>query len=313
MPRGKKVEDKLFVDYFDEWVETYKVGAIRDVTLQKYHMTGRHLREIVPRLWIDELDRRAYQGIINEYAKTHERQTVVDFHHQIKGCIKDLLHDGLIDRDPTYKVIIKGREPSVKKQKYLDADELKRLVRTLDLTSGLGLDWFTLIVAKTGLRFAEALALTPNDFDFTNNLLNVDKTLEYKSSLGVKFAPTKNESSVRKIVIDWQIVGQLQPLLKVLPPDQPIFAEGGKRIFNSTFNHFLTRKCREAGVTVITYHALRHTHASVLLLAGVTIHSISKRLGHSNVTTTQEIYTHIIKELAAKDDQIMIGTLTAIA
>ena len=85
-----------------------------------------------------------------------------------------------------------------------------------------------------------------------------------------------------------------------------------KRVFNSTVNYFLKRKCEEAGVTVITVHALRHTHASILLNAGVTIHSIADRLGHSSVSTTQETYTHIIDELASKDNQVMIGALTAI-
>lgn len=317
MPRKKK-NRTLLADYFDEWIETYKVGAIRDVTLTKYYMTAKSLRKIAPTLTIGDLDRQAYQNILNEYALEHEKQTTMDFHHQVKGCIQDLFHDGVIERDPTYRAIVKGRPSKIKKkQKYLQADELKRLVKTLNLGTAINRDWFTLLVAKTGMRFSEALAITPSDFDFDNNTLNISKTWNYKD-VPAHFEKTKNESSIRTIAIDWQIVGQFRPLIKDLPPNEPIFVEKDedgdyKRIFNSTYNHFLAQKCVEAGVTIISFHGLRHTHASVLLSAGVTIHSISERLGHSNVTTTQETYTHIINELAQKDNQVMIGILTTIA
>lgn len=313
-----KKNNILFVDYFDEWIETYKVGAITNVTLSKYYITSKRLKEIIPKVSIKDMDRRTYQQLLNEYAKTHEKQTTMDFHHQVKGCIQDLFHDGLIDRDPTYKAIVKGKEATRKKKlKYLQTDELKSLVKVLDIGTEINFDWFVLIVAKTGLRFAEALALTPNDFDLKNNTLTVNKTWNYKRTTG-GFTKTKNESSMRTISIDWQIVGQFGPLLKELPKDEPVFVEKDsegkyKRIFNSTYNNALKSRCVKAGVPVISIHSLRHTHASILLSAGVTIHSIADRLGHSTVTTTQETYTHIINDLAQKDNQIMIGTLTALA
>ena len=60
-----------------------------------------------------------YQQLINDYAVYHERQTTMDFHHQLKGAILDAVDEGLIPRDPTRKVIIKGKTPREKKVKYL--------------------------------------------------------------------------------------------------------------------------------------------------------------------------------------------------
>jgi len=316
MNRRKK-NNQLFVDYYDEWVATYKVGAIKEVTLQKYRINGKRVRDMIPNVTLSDLDRRTYQQMLNEYALTHEKQTTMDFHHQIKGCIQDAFHDGLIDRDPTYKAIIKGKEARNKKPKFLHTDELKKLARTLDLNAGINIDWFILLMAKTGLRFAEGLGLTPNDFDFTKNTLTVNKTWNYKKSNN-HFDDTKNQSSIRTIALDWQIIGQFGPLIRDLPEDEPIFIkkkENGHytRVFNSTYNNYLKKKCLEADVPVVTLHSLRHTHASVLLSAGVSIHSIADRLGHSNVTTTQEVYTHIINDLKEKDEQLMVGTLTSIA
>ncbi|HAC4377841.1 TPA_asm: site-specific integrase, partial [Listeria monocytogenes] len=155
---AKKKKEILFCDYYDDWVETYKVDAIADVTLKKYYQVAKVLREICPKLFISDFDRREYQRIINEYAKTHEKQTTIDFHHHVKSCIKDLFHDRLIDIDPTYKAVLKGSEPTrAKKKKFLQIDELKKLISLLDL-SEIGIDWLVMIVAKTGIRYAEALA-----------------------------------------------------------------------------------------------------------------------------------------------------------
>lgn len=59
---AKKKKHVLFVDYYDEWVNTYKEGLIADVTLNKYYKTGEILRDLVPRLFLDEMTRRDYQG-----------------------------------------------------------------------------------------------------------------------------------------------------------------------------------------------------------------------------------------------------------
>ena len=192
---------------------------------------------------------------------------------------------------------------------------LNRLIEALELQECLSRDWVILLLAKTGVRFSEVLALTPADFDFEKLTVTIDKTWNYKGDSG--FIPTKNLSSIRTIGIDWQITAQLKPLIENLPADEPIFVpkDGGgnyQKVYNSTYNNFLSKKCQEAGVPEITMHGLRHTHGSVLLGQGVSILSVSKRLGHSNVTTTQEVYLHITDELARKDKQLMLGALAGI-
>lgn len=313
----RKQKEILFCDYFDQWVETYKVGAIKQVTLSKYYMSGKQLRKICPKLLMSNFDRIEYQKIINEYAKTHEKQTVVDFHHNIKGCILDAFHDGVLDKDPTYRAVIKGKEPGKKRMKFLQKDELTKLLHSLDLTHGINKDWFILLLAKTGMRFAEGLAITPDDFDWSTNQLTINKTWNYKKSNG-GFETTKTESSIRKIVIDPQIVWQFKPLLSDLETDEPIFIEklsNGqyKRQHNSTYGNYLLSKCRELEISEITLHALRHTHASVLLAEGVSINTISARLGHADVGVTQETYAHVLDELQRKDDQKMMSVLMQIA
>ena len=298
----------LFCDYYAQWIDVYKKNAIRKITMDKYLMSQKWIQKLVPHLKIHELTRIAYQQLLNDYAIYHERQTTMDFHHQLKGAILDAVDEGLIQRDPTRKAIIKGKMPRNKKPKYLSQYELHTLLSNLDLGSKINWDWFILLVAKTGMRFSEALALTPKDFDFTHQQLSISKTWNYKSFGG--FMPTKNKSSERKIQIDWQTVVKFSELLKEFPNDKPIFLS--KKVYNSTVNNTLKRICEKVKIPVISIHGLRHTHASLLLFAGVSIASVARRLGHASMTTTQKTYLHIIHELENKDVDIVMRSLSGL-
>jgi len=157
---------ELFYKYYEKWIHIYKEGAIRDVTMKKYEITLVWLKKLVPQLSLCDLNRITYQKLLNDYAEVHERQTTMDFHHQLKAAILDAVDDGMIERDPTRKAIIKGKTPRVKKIKYLNQFELHTLLSSLDLTPQINWDWLILLIAKTGMRFSEALALTPKNFDF---------------------------------------------------------------------------------------------------------------------------------------------------
>ena len=305
MPKNKQ----YFHEYFAEWIELYKKGAVRPVTYQKYTITLRRLAELAPHLKICEIDKRQYQTLLNTYAETHEKQTTMDFHRHLKSALLDAVDERLLLSDPTRKVVIKGKAPVKKKPKFLSQFQLQALLESLSLSDELNWDWFILLMAKTGLRFSEALALTPSDFDFAAQKIKISKTWDYKSSDG-GFADTKNESSKRVVQIDPLLSRQFSDLTRDLPGDSPIFVSG--RVFNSTVNNRLKLLCQKADVPVISLHSLRHTHASLLIYAGVSIASIAKRLGHSSVTTTQETYLHIIRELENQDNDKIMRCLSAL-
>lgn len=299
----------VFYDYYEKWITVYKKGAVRGVTLDKYHLTHQWIGKLAPDLKLCELNRISYQQLLNDYAEYHERQTTMDFHHQLKGAILDAVDEGLLERDPTRKAIIKGKAPRAKKIKYINQFELHTLLDKLELKSEVSWEWFIMLVAKTGLRFSEALALTPKDFDFAHQSVHVNKTWDYKRNSG--FLPTKNKSSVRKVQIDWQTVIQFSELTKELPDEEPIFVKG--KVYNSTVNDVLERYCKKAEVPVISIHGLRHTHASLLLFAGVSIASVARRLGHSSMNTTQKTYLHIIQELENRDVDLVMRSLSGLS
>lgn len=300
--------NEKFCDYYKKWISVYKEGAIKKSTMDKYKLTSKWIDQLVPFLKVSEINRITYQEILNKYAEGHERQSTMDFHHQLKAAILDAVDEGIINRDPTRKAIIKGKTPREKKDKYLNQFELQKLISDLNLKNVINYDWLIYLIAKTGIRFSEALAVTPKDFDFQHQSLNIDKTWNYKDCGG--FEQTKNKSSERKVQLDWQTVIQFSELIKGLDENEPIFIK--EKIYNSTINDILKKHCINVSIPVISIHGLRHTHASILLYAGVSIASVAHRLGHASMSTTQKTYLHIIQELENTDIDKIMRALTAL-
>jgi integrase len=298
----------LFANYFEQWAKTYKKGTVRPVTWQKYEIAMKHLYEIAPDIEVADIDRAAYQNLINEFAKDHQHVTCMGMHHMWHAALLDALDEGLITHDPGRRIKIVGVQPERTTKKFLEADEAKLLIGDLVTKGTLSWDYFILLVLNTGLRFAEALGLTPEDFDFEQLTVRVDHTWDYKAKSGKmldKFIPTKNTFSVRTISLDLKTAFKLRPVIEGIPEGMPIWPYWyGKlkgtgddvRIFNSTINYVLAQHCENSGVPVIHVHGLRHTHASLLIANGVSIQAVAKRLGHANTTTTQKVYIHLLKE-----------------
>lgn len=74
-------------EYFAEWMRLYKRDAVQPITYQKYEMTHRQLCRLAPDIRMNQMSRLTYQKILNEYAKTHERQTVMNFYRHVRSSI----------------------------------------------------------------------------------------------------------------------------------------------------------------------------------------------------------------------------------
>lgn len=304
---------QLLARAFDEYVKVFKEGIVTEVTLDKYHLTSRVLHEIAADVTLDSLTRMSYQKILNEYAKNHHKTTVTDFHHQVHACVAEAFEEGIINRDPCKKPMIHGNSQRKHCRKYLNEDEFEKLVKYLEpLNPDRQYDMLLMFIAKTGARFAEACGITPEDIDFVHNTVSINKTFDYKSHTG-GFMPTKNKFSVRTIAIDPVLAYMLHDYIRDKQPGEPCLwhTENG-RIFNASVCTLLHQYCEQLGITVISVHALRHTHASVLLGKGISLQSVAKRLGHSNTTTTERYYIHLLSGMEQKDNDKITGILSAL-
>lgn len=306
-----------FHEYFYEWMTTFKKGTVKKVTYQKYEMTHRHLKRIAPDVELSDLNRANYQNIINEYGKDHAKTTVGDFHTQLKACLYEAFDERLIDRNPARRVVVSGL-PNPIRNKFLEIEEIKRLLDVLEIESSKEITWDHLffLIINTGLRLAEALALTSDDFDFEKMTLTINKSYNYKEkNLENRFMETKNRSSIRVIDIDLKLAWIFRPLLENVPKGEPIFPWSifkthHPEIYNSTINAALRKKCQLALVPTITLHGLRHTHASLLIANNIDMQVVAKRLGHVDTTVTQKVYVHLLSETEREANKQIKAVIT---
>ena len=296
----------LLTDYFLKEIETYKKGQVRERTYDKYRANCRFVAENFPNLTLEKMTADDYQQILNEYGKTREKATITDFHHQLAWALKRAYNvDGLLKRDVTFDAKIpQGKKPSKKKQKFMEIEDMKKLIQELKHENTPEANFF-LILLKTGLRFAEALGVTLNDIDFKRKTVSINKTLAYKGNRkGTRaFAPTKNKYSVRTIIVDDAVLYMLWKNAKGADPDESIFYRIKGFQFNSTLNSKLKRACRKAGVPEITLHSLRHEHATYLVSQGISSMAVAERLGHADDSVTRAVYIHRLETEKARDNE----------
>lgn len=302
-----KSGSESLVSYYQRWIVVYKKHAVTPITYNKYENTAKHAIELFGDLKIKDLTKLLYQERLNKFAETHARRTVSCFHKQLRACILEALDEKIITTDPTRKAVITGHErPKI--TKALNYDDWARLLVNLD-TSQIG-EMIIYLAAVTGMRYGEIVGLTPSDIDLNQHIISVNKAWDYKYKTG--FMKTKTHSSIREITIDSVTVHRLEDFenRNSFNTNQPIFMNSKNHIFVSAeINKLLTDKLTSLGIPRITFHGLRHTHASILLYKGVSVLSVSRRLGHSNITTTQSTYLHIIKELESQDQDKIISIL----
>ena len=180
-----------------------------------------------------------------------------------------------------------------KKVDFYTLSDFKLFISGFD-SSELVYKTFFEFMFYVGTRPGEAMALKFSDIN--NNLVYINKTMDEH---GLRTVTTpKTLSSNRIVSIDRKLVKSLEKLkkyytLKYCSDDFDYFVFGGiKPLAPTTINRYKMKACSKVNIRPITLHQFRHSHATLLLNQGVVIHEISKRLGHSKVSTTLDVYTH---------------------
>jgi integrase len=322
--------DQTFDRYYEEWFHTFYEGKKSEANDNHYRSALKKIKKYFPNKKIADISRADYQNFLNEFGKDHAPATVLKSHVYIAKCFHEAYHFGAISIDPTYEVSLTGNTSLEKDEshKFMNLDDFKTLIQYTytHLDPRRVTNYIILVMANTGMRFEEADGLTWDCIDFDNATIKIDKTWNYtKKPYG--FGPAKNQSSMRSIHVDKQTLGVLRKLKlvndkrKLIRPDYNpnnllfIRPENGLPISNDGLNSQLSSICKKLGIISegqqsYTSHALRHTHASMLLYQNRDITYVSKRLGHENVTTTYKTYVHVLKEVSARNDSALDGIVT---
>lgn len=287
-----------FADFFDDWFEVYKKPELRESTMHLYEYTSHVLHEHfeVP---IKQIDRRYFQEFMNKFGQGKTKPTVKKVRSHIRMALKSAISDHITDTDFTENTVLVYTVKSKRDdQKYWSKKEMDKVVQHLVLDGSQPVDSMIYVALQTGARFSELNGLTPADIDYKHNTMDINKTWYEKRK---RFDYTKNDTSYRTI----EISNRLVKVLKNLTPINDHFFVLKKKEYPlsiATANKHLDKLIDELNVNDITFHGLRHTHASMLLMNHNIIQYISKRLGHKDIKTTLEIYAHMIDEL--KDSEV---------
>ncbi len=315
---GATLKKIPFNEYFAGWIELYKKNKVSATTFEHYRYSVKAIETYFLNTTIQDIKRHDYQNFLNSLGKNKAKETVAKINGHIKACVKDAIEDQLIHIDFTRKAtLIWENDSKTVEEKHLNFDESQKLFKALFSKCNEGLGYSLLLLALTsGLRFGELVGLTKKDFDFTNDTINVNKTWSYKKITDVGFSPTKNVQSKRKIKLDSITMQHFKELFKTLPTNinQLVFFSPASKyqvISNTNANKLLRKTLSELNIEPITVHGLRHTHASLLLYKNASIHYVSERLGHGDIETILKKYTHVLKELRIRDEQVAIETFAA--
>lgn len=295
-----------FDEYFENWIKVFKTD-INSNTLARYNDTLKTVKDNFEGIPIQNINKRSYQEFLNEYGQTHAKASTRKLNTHIRACVKEAIDEGLIRVDFTRGAVLTGRAGKRAEEKSLGYEDSQRLLKSIhELEDKTIIHLLLLLGLTSGMRFAEMVGLTREDFNFFNNTININKSWGYTNKMHEGFGPTKNEQSVRVIKMDRETMNAFRTLFNDIPDNihRLVFyspLSKYKVVSNGYANKVLKELLTDLDIDPISVHGLRHTHASVLLYEGVSVYYVSRRLGHGDIETTLNTYTHVVKELEERD------------
>lgn len=280
---GNKIEDnKTFEDYYKDWLE---IKNKHNLSKKQFYWYKRAIDLFLDYfgkdILVKNITRSEYQRFLNNYGDGRTSETVRKVHGCLSPCLKDALYDGYLKKDPTYKVTAKGTKDAKREEtKFMTIKEYLDLIayfKTRDEQSYV----FLYLLAITGARYSDAINMTYADLNKAPGIIHLPGT--------------KTENSKRDVEVNHKDIVTIQNKIKKYPRriDGKLFKLSHTAVSKS-FEHAK----KQVGIidSKITPYALRHTHTSYLLSKSIPIEYISKRLGHSNIAITLEIYSHLLDE-----------------
>ena len=300
------------------WWESYKHTVKPNTQLNVRRLLDNHILPLFGSYKLAKLTTPLIQNVVNELAdKTNKgEEGAFLYYDSLHALNKRILQYGVVMQaipfNPAREVILPRNTQKAKREKvkHFENQELKKF---LDYLDSLNLNKFryyyenTLykFLLATGCRINEALALSWSDIDLDNAVVHITKTLNYKQETN----SPKSKTSLRDIDIDQATVSMLKQYKRRQVQEAWQLGRSETVVFsdfiheypnNRTLQTRLRTHFKRAKVTNIGFHGFRHTHASLLLNSGIPYKELQHRLGHSTLSMTMDIYSHLSKENAKK-------------
>lgn len=284
--KEKEADGKTFAEVADEWSD-YHFPDLEHNTLKQYRPALADVTAQFGNYYIKDITSNQIDLYIKSYAKKGYAQKTVKTRLLILNLImKYAVINQYIAINPcTYITVPKNLSKT--KREGLTAEQIEAVKRSANKTFG----FFAYFLLNTGLRKGEALALRYSDIDFDKKVIKINKTVEWIGNVpNIKNHP-KTDAGIREVPLLDCLIG----LIEHKNTDDLIFPNAnGELIRNGNFTRLWNKYRAETGLN-ITPHQLRHAYATILYDAGIDLKTAQYLLGHANIQTTMDIYTHLSK------------------
>lgn len=303
-------ENITFGEVYERWIANYKLT----VKESSFHIVElQYKSRILPILGnkkINQITTIECQDLINYWYSIPLKYYKVLF-NSITRIFKYAKQLKIVTDDPTSSVII----PKASRQfdtlehprNYYTRDELRKFLEYAEKHEKYKFYVLFRLLAFSGMRKSEALALTWNDINFDKSQITINKTLISTPKVEVSTPKTKNSNRIvfidkktLSILKEWELKQKkdlLQKGFNALSPNQLIFSnEDNGYIIPTTIINPMNRIIRGSNLPHITVHGLRHTYATLAAQGGMSVKQLQAQLGHSKVEITLDVYTSITDE-----------------
>lgn len=311
-----------FQDFTEQWFRDYAKDNLRTRTITEYRKLTKRLYTALGHIRLDKLKPRHLVEFYRQLAEPGQNKrtggglapkSILHYHTMISSVLDRAVKWGMIPESPCKKV----DPPKVPKHQIECLDDMQAAAFLAGMEAAPLEDkaLFTLAL-YTGMRRGELLGLEWPDVDFDTGVISIRRTSQYGGKeLGTYTDGTKTEQSRRSIRVTQHVID----LLKSYKADQAarrlllgdawaaewtehprLFTnQDGRPMSPSTPLNRLRRYLDKLGLPPVSLHSLRHTNATLLIQQGVSVRAVSGRLGHSQTSTTMNIYAHQLQSADA--------------
>lgn len=300
-----------FKEIYELWYEGYQ-HTIKESTLLVNQYIFNLVLDKLGDMQLKKITLPYCQKVINGYNKTFSLAVLKKIKIYGSMIFDYAVKMKVIYNNPMKDVLLPKKDDDINsddKDKYYSKEELRQFLKLVDNEQDIKLTAMFRVLAYTGIRKGELQALNWSDVDFTNNTININKTLALNTAKKVVVQTPKSKSSIRNISIDEQTanilkrwkIKQKEIFLMIgtrFKKNQSCFTEEvtNSYLYLNFMNANLKRICKKNDFKLIKVHGFRHTHCSLLFESGFTIQEVQDRLGHSDLKTTMSIYAHVTEK-----------------
>ena len=319
--RGEIVQQTNLLDFFEEYVETFKKNNVSNRSLRRYRLTGKNLGKFFgDKQTLAGVTKLNYQKFLNwlgsEGGKKGgplSKNTVKNRHEICKAVFLEAMDMKIISSNPARNAKLTGVDPIHNREKTISFEDTKKFRSALLARPDTISKYFVLTQLYTGCRYQEIAALFWDDLDERHGVINIERAYQYdEEDRGL--GNTKTPDGVRNVDVPYSLFMELKNykkiqneriiLGKVKNPRNLIFVNERNTwpITNDAVNDYIEETCNLAGVPRITSHGFRHARADALILAEADPIYIKSQLGHKNISQSYE-YASATQENRKKNKQ----------